>query len=236
MGVAVIPPGLFFGLGLLSADSWGQIFPEIGHLQRNILADEYSWVPCLQHPCPQQAMVISSFPRRSSKNSSWVQPRFLWSFCFALGSTAQESLCVPFNNGVSVSPSCMELLCRSPTGLQCQMLWGFFLPIPDLHAWGFDMGLRTVPPVGESVIQLLSSLWASHLAGMGCLYHVIAPPTSWCGLLSVSSNRISFWMFTVHLVEGCLEFGCNFVIFVKEVELQSFYSAILIPSPFHMHF
>ena len=28
IGRAVIPPGLFFGLGLLSADGWGQIFPK----------------------------------------------------------------------------------------------------------------------------------------------------------------------------------------------------------------
>ena len=28
MGLAVIPPGLLFGLGLLSADEWGQIFPK----------------------------------------------------------------------------------------------------------------------------------------------------------------------------------------------------------------
>ena len=28
MGGAVIPPGLLFGLGLFSADGWGQIFPK----------------------------------------------------------------------------------------------------------------------------------------------------------------------------------------------------------------
>ena len=28
IGGAVIPPGLLFGLGLLSADGWGQIFPQ----------------------------------------------------------------------------------------------------------------------------------------------------------------------------------------------------------------
>ena len=28
MGGAVIPPGLLFALGLLSADGWGQIFPK----------------------------------------------------------------------------------------------------------------------------------------------------------------------------------------------------------------
>ena len=35
--------------------------------------------------------------------------------------------------GVSVSPSPVELLHTSPTGLQCQMLQGLFLPVPDPH-------------------------------------------------------------------------------------------------------
>ena len=83
-------------------------------------------------------------------NYSQVQPRFLH-LCFALGPSVHESLCVPFKNGVFVSPGPMELLCTSLTGLQCQMLWGPFLPVPDPQAWGFDMGLRTLTPVGESL-------------------------------------------------------------------------------------
>ena len=41
--------------------------------------------------------------------------------------------------------------------------------MPDPWVWGPDVGLRTLAPVGESVIQLLSSLWAAHLAVMGLL-------------------------------------------------------------------
>ena len=51
----------------------------------------------------------------------------------ALGPSACEILCSPFKNGVSVSPSPVELLCTSPTGLQCQMFQGLFLPLPDPH-------------------------------------------------------------------------------------------------------
>ena len=36
---------------------------------------------------------------------------------------------------------------------------------------------------------------------------------------------------SVHLVEDCSAFGCDFVVFRREVELQSFYSALLISSP-----
>ena len=64
----------------------------------------------------------------------------------------------------------------------------------------------------------------------GCLYHITAPPTSWYGLLFVFWSRMSFWKFPVHLVEDCSAFGCNFFVFMREVELQSFYSVILIPS------
>ena len=115
----------------------------------------------------QRTTVTPCFPRRSSRNCSQVQPRFLWSLCFALGPSAHESLCVPFKNGVFISPSPMELLHTSPTDLQRQMLQGLFIPMPDPQVWGPDMGPRTLTPLDESLIQLLSSLWASHSGGMG---------------------------------------------------------------------
>jgi len=34
---AVISPGLLFGLGLLSADGWGQIFPKWPSLEEHML-------------------------------------------------------------------------------------------------------------------------------------------------------------------------------------------------------
>ena len=37
MGGAVIPPGLLFGLGLLSPDGWGQIFPKWPPLEEHML-------------------------------------------------------------------------------------------------------------------------------------------------------------------------------------------------------
>ena len=117
---------------------------------------------------PQWATLTPSSPRRPSKNCSQVWPRFLWSLCFALGPSAHESLCVRFKNRVLVYPSPVELLRTSPTGLQCQMLQGL-LPMPYSQAWGADVGLRTLNPIGESVIQLLYSLWATHPVGMGLL-------------------------------------------------------------------
>ena len=132
--------------------------------------DEYSQELCVQCPSLTISHIHPYFPRRSSKNCSQVWPRFLWRPCSALGSSARESLCAPFKNGVSVSPSPVELLSIIPTGLKCQLLQGLFLPVRDPQAWGFDMGPRTLTPVGES-------LWYSyfpvcgdfHLGGMGLL-------------------------------------------------------------------
>ena len=54
-------------------------------------------------------------------------------------------------NGVSFSPSPMELLFPCPTVFQCQLLQGLFLPMPGPQVWQLDMGLRTLTPVGESL-------------------------------------------------------------------------------------
>ena len=128
----MIPPGWLFGLGLLSTDGWGPIFPKwpppekcmpmkiLKSFASSVLLHTTSHI----HPC---------FPRRSSKNFSQVQPKFPWKPCFALGPSACKSVCVPSKNGVSASPSPVELLCTSPAGLQRQVLRGLFLPVPDPH-------------------------------------------------------------------------------------------------------
>ena len=171
MGRAVIPPGLLFGLGLLSTDGWGHIFPkwpppEKGTLRNIPKSFAYNVLP------PQQATFSPCFPRRSSKNCSQVWPRFLWRLCFALGPSAHESLCALFKNEISVSPSPMELLHTSPTGLQCQMFCVLFLPVPDPQAWGPDVGLRTLTPIGES-------LWYSY-------FPVCGFPTQWVWIACIT--------------------------------------------------
>ena len=170
MSGAVIPPTLLFGLGLFSPNGWGQIFPKWPPLEEQILM--------IIPGSPQWATVTPCFPKRSFKNCSQVWPWFLWSLCFALGPSAHESLCVPFKNAVSISPSPVELLCASPTGFQCQVLWGPPSPnarSPGMGTWRGAQNSHSCRWV--SVIQLLSSLWASHPVSMGLLYHVITPPT-----------------------------------------------------------
>lgn len=159
MSGTVIPPGLLFGLVLLSTDEWGQIFPKWPLLEEQI----QMIIPATFASnvlTPQWATVTPCFSRRSSKNCSQVWPIFPWSLCFALQPSAHESLCAPFKKWSSFHPSPMELLRTSPIGLQWQMLQGLLLPMPDLQVWGPDMELRTLTPVGES-------LWYSYFPVYG---------------------------------------------------------------------
>ena len=62
---------------------------------------------------------------------------------------ALESLLLPSEHRVSVSPSPEGLLQASPTALQSRLLWGLFLPVPDSWAGERGMGLRALTPMGE---------------------------------------------------------------------------------------
>ena len=113
-------------------DGWGQIFPKWPPPGK-VMSAEYSLDLCFQCSSLITSHICPCFPRMSSKNGSQVLPSFPWRLCFALGPSAHEIMCMPFKNGAAISPSPMEFLCTSPAGLQCQMLQGFFLSVPDPH-------------------------------------------------------------------------------------------------------
>ena len=182
--------GRFFADGYICKPTWIIVLPGASQhwwlgphfskmfTSRGTYNDDYSRDFCLQCPSSTTRPVTPCFPRRSSKNGSEVWLRFLWRLFFALGPSACEILCVPFKNGVSISPSPTLLLHTSHTGLQCQMAWRFLLPMLDPQAWWPDTGLRTLTHVGES-------LWYSYfpVCGLptqwvwGSLYHIVNPPT-----------------------------------------------------------
>ena len=61
-GVAVIPPGLLFGLGLLSADGWGwPDFPKMA-TSRERNASDYSQELCIQCPSHTTSHITPVFP------------------------------------------------------------------------------------------------------------------------------------------------------------------------------
>jgi len=172
------PPHLDCSLAWgFSALMGGARFSQNGPLQRKaccwIFPAEYSRELCFQCSSLTASRIHPWFPRRSSKNCSQVWSRCLWRLSFALGPSARESLCAPFKNGVSVSPSPVELLRTSPTGLRCQMLWGSFSPCQIPIHGEFDVGLRTLTPVGASLWTSYFSVGlvcgASHPGGMGLL-------------------------------------------------------------------
>ena len=141
----MIPPGLLFALGHLS--SWlmgGARFFQNGHLQRKAAA-QYSQELCFQCPSLTTSHIHPCFLRMSSKNCGQVSPRFPWRLCFALGLSAHESLCAPFKNQVSDSPSPMELQHPGPTGFQCQIFRGSFslcqIPTHESLMWGSELSL-----------------------------------------------------------------------------------------------
>ena len=115
----MIPPGLLFGLVLLSAGGWAR-FSQNGHLQRKALLlnipESFAF-----NVLPSQATFTTVFPGCPPRTAVRFDPDSLGDFALPWDS-ARESLCVPFKNGVSISPSPVELLHTSPTGLQCQML------------------------------------------------------------------------------------------------------------------
>ena len=147
-GLSCNPTWFAVWLGASQCWWWGLIFPKWPPPEKHTLMNIPKSFASNVLP-PQWVTVTLCFPRRFSKKCSQVWPRFLGSLCFALGTSACEILYAPFKNWVSIFPSLMELLYSSPTDLQCQMLWGLFMPIPDPQEWGLDVGLRTLTPTGE---------------------------------------------------------------------------------------
>ena len=119
---------LLFGLGLLSPDGEGHIFPKEPPLEK------YTLMIILK------TFVSNVLPSwlTDTSFSQEILPRTIGkSDPFSHGVSAfpwDPVQMKAFHNGVSISPSSMMLLYTSPAGSQCQMLWGLVLPMPDPKA------------------------------------------------------------------------------------------------------
>ena len=76
-----------------------------------------------------------------------------------------------------VCPPRVQLLCTGPAGLQHQMLWGLFLPMPDPWDGEPDMGFGTLTPVGEPLRYVIFQSVVAHPVGVGLLMCENAPLT-----------------------------------------------------------
>ena len=135
---------MLWGFSVLT-DGCGQIFPKWPPPEKGTLLN----IPesFVSNVLPsQKATFTPVFPGCPPRTVVWFDPDSYGDFAL---SSAHESLRAPFKNGVSISRSPVELMCTSPTGLQCQMLQVLFLTVPDPHIWEFDVGIRTLTPVGE---------------------------------------------------------------------------------------
>ena len=127
MGRAVISPGLLFGLGLLSIDGWGQIFPKWPPPQKGMLKNIPKSFASNALP-PQQVTFTPVFPGCPPRPAVRFDPDSKGDFALPWD-PVHVKVCVRLlRMGVSVSPSPVELLHTSPTGLQFPILQGLFLP------------------------------------------------------------------------------------------------------------
>lgn len=75
------------------------------------------------------------------------------------------------------------------------MLWDHLPPLPYLQAEEPDMGLRTLPPVGELLQYNYSHFGITHLEGKGFYYTTSVPLLlSHCGFFFISLDvEYLFW-------------------------------------------
>lgn len=78
-------------------------------------------------------------------------PRILSNYCFCLGPSTCEILCVPFRSEVSIFSSPVGLSKLSSTSLQSQIFWGLIFPVQDTQAGEPNMRFRGLNPVGKGL-------------------------------------------------------------------------------------
>ena len=144
----MIPPGLLFALGLLSADGWGQIFPK-WHLQRKAWLLNIPESFAFNVLPSQQATFTPVFQGCPPRTAVRFDPDSLGDFALPLDSV-HVKVCVhllrmgsPFPpvpwSSCTQAPLTFNARCSRGSFSQCQILWQF------------DVGLRTLTPVGESL-------------------------------------------------------------------------------------
>ena len=138
-----------------SALMGGARFSQNSHLQRKAAA-KYSRELCFQCLSLTTSHIHPCFPRRSPRTAVRFDPDSYGDFALPWD-PVHVKFCVHLLRMGSPFPpvlwsSCLQApLAFNATGLQCQMLQEFFLPVPDPHTLEFDLGLRTLNPISESL-------------------------------------------------------------------------------------
>ena len=122
----------------------GARFSQNGHLQRKATA-EYSPESFAFNVLPsQQATFTPVFPGRLPRTAVKFDSDSHGDFVLPWDPVRMKEwgLRFPQSRGAPVHTSHWPSMPDAP---------GLFLPLPDPHTWGFDVGLRTFTPLGESL-------------------------------------------------------------------------------------
>ena len=145
----MIPPGLLFGLGLLRADGWGQIFPKWPPPEKGTLLNIPKSFASNVLP-PQQATFTPAFPggppRTTARSDpdSHGDPALPWD-------PVHAKVCVHLPRmGSLLPPVLWSSYTQVPLVFNARCYGGSF-SMPDPHVWEFDVGLRILTPVCESL-------------------------------------------------------------------------------------
>ena len=192
----------------------GARFSQNGHLQRKVWLLNIPESFAFNVLPSQQATSTPVFPGCPPRTSDRSDPDSYGDLALPWNSVHVKVCVRLLRMGVSISPSPMELLRTSPTGLQCQMLQGLFLLVPDPHVgvWCGDQNSHSYRWV--SVNQLVSSLWSFPPRRYGVVYITKSPllPLDVASSLSSGVGYL-FLRFPVHLGEDYSVFSCEFCCF-----------------------
>ena len=164
----MIPPALLFGLGLLSADMWGQIFPKWPAPKKGMLMNITQSFASNALP-PQQATVTPVFPGDPPRTAVRSDPGSYgasilpWDPVHMKASVCLLRMWSPFPPVLWCSCAQASLAfnvrCSSSSFSQSQ------IPRHGDLMWGSELSLLWVSLCGT----VTSSLWASHLVCIGVL-------------------------------------------------------------------
>ena len=138
---------------------------------------------------------------------------------------------MPFKKGVCFSQFCGNPIIKSRWPSRPDSL-GIPSPFVRSSGWEAWRGVQNLHNSGRtSLVLLFSSLWITHLAGMGFDFTWLCPSYHSLWLLCLLTWGICFWWFQHPPVYGCSTASYNSGALAGGDECTFFYSAILNQKP-----
>ena len=130
-------------------DGWGQIFPKWPPPEKGTVA-EYSRELCLQCPSLTTSRCHPLFPESPPRTAVGSVPYSYGAFALPLDPVHVKSMCTFQEWGLCFPLSC-GALAHKPHWPSMPDAPGALSPSARPQAWGFDVGLRTLTPIGEAL-------------------------------------------------------------------------------------